>query len=178
MSFSGNNTSRAGGVRALVLIAVPLVVLLLALVGLGQLGVIDGPGPFGKHVPKVQQLAKWPATAGELKLVGSDKPQYALAGLDYDWEVSTSYSTGSGDDYQEHHVSVAGSTNQVKDVIGDIDVKKLEPGYCGTRVVGRLLTRECGVARGSIVAMVESPPVGPSDEELIKYATDLAQAVA
>ena len=157
-----------------VVIAAVVVAVLVTVFALGRIG----SGPFAHKVPKVPAPTEWPATAGELRLAGDSKPYVSpLDSLTFDWEVSGRYSTGEGTDQKIHSVRVFGSTDRVKDTIGDYDVDEIGAGYCGSSILGRLLTRQCGVNRGSIVAVVESPPLGPSDEELIRYATSLADAL-
>ena len=157
------------------LIAAVIVVVLVTVVSLGRFG----SGPFAHKVPKVPAPTEWPATVGELRLAGNSKPDVSpLESLDFDWEVSGRYSTGEGEDRTVLSVRVFGSTDRVKDTIGNYGVDEVEEGYCGSSILGsRFLTRQCGVTRGSIVAVVESPPTGPSDEELIGYATSLADAL-
>ncbi|MFF0345683.1 hypothetical protein [Kribbella sp. NPDC004875] len=162
----------------LLLIAGPMVLVLLAVIVLSRIGVIDD-GPFAHRVPKVPPPPAWIAAAGELSLAGNQVPTVSpLKSTDWDWEISGRYSTGKGDDLVEHDVRLFGSTDRVKDVIGDYDVDEIGGGYCGSSILGRFLTRQCGVTRGSIVAVVESPPTGPSDEDLIRYATSLADVMS
>jgi hypothetical protein len=165
-------------VAVAVLIAAVLVIVLVTVIALSRFGVIDG-GPFAHKVPKVSAPTEWPATVGEMRLAGNSKPDVSpLDSLDFDWEVSGRYSTGEGEDRVVHSVRVFGSTDRVKDTIGNYGVQEVEEGYCGSSILGsRFLTRQCGVTRGSIVAVVESPPSGPSDEQLIGYATSLANAL-
>ena len=156
------------------LIAAVLVLVLVTVVALGRFG----SGPFAHKVPKVPAPTEWPATVGELRLDGDSKPYVSpLASLDFDWEVSGRYSSGEGEDRELHNVRVFGSSDRVKDAIGDYDVDEIGTGYCGSSILGRFLTRQCGVTSGSIVVVVESPPAGPSDEELIRYANSLAAAL-
>ena len=157
------------------LIAAVIVLVLVTLVALSRFG----SGPFAHKVPKVSPPTEWPATAGELRLAGNSKPDVSpLDSLDFDWEVSGRYSTGEGEDRTVLSVRVFGSTDRVKDTIGNYGVDEVEEGHCGSSILGnRFLTRQCGVTKGSIVAVVESPPTGPSDEELIGYATSLADAL-
>lgn len=158
-----------------VVIAAVIVAVLVTVVALGRIG----SGPFAHKVPKVPAPTEWPATVGELQLAGNSKPDVSpLDSLTFDWQVSGRYSAGEGDDRAVLSVMAFGSTDRVKDTIGGYDVDEIGGGYCGSSILGRFLTRQCGVTRGSIVAVVESPPLGPSDEELIRYATSLADALS